>query len=66
MVEKSVGVERKIAKLFAKLLPGMNHHTCTSYGTSKASHGSGSHKLGGIGQGNSVSGATYRDTSCLF
>ena len=30
MVEESVGVERELAKLFAKMLPVMNHHMCTS------------------------------------
>ena len=62
MVEKLVGVEREPAKLFAKLLPVMNHHTCISYGISKESYGSGSYKLGGTGQGNSVSGEICRNT----
>ena len=46
MVEESVGVEREPAKLFAKLLPVMNHHTCTSYGISEESCGSESYELG--------------------
>ena len=66
MVEESVEVEREPAKLFAKILPVMNHHKCTSYGISKESYGSSSYKLGGKGQGSSVSGAICRDTSYLI
>ena len=66
MVEESVGFEREPAKLFAKLFPVVNHRMCISYGISKEWHGSNSCKLGGIGQGNSVSGVTCRDTSCLI
>ena len=66
MVEESVGVERDPVKLLTKFLPVMNHHTCTNYGISEESHGSNSCKLGGTGQGNSVSGAMCRCTSCLI
>ena len=66
MVQESVGIEREPAKLFAKLLPVMQHHICTSFGISKQYYGSESYKLGGTGQGNSVSGAICRDTSCLI
>ena len=62
MVEESAGVEREPEKLFAKILPVMNHHKCTSYGISKESYGSGSHELGGTGQGNSVSEEMCKDT----
>ena len=40
LVQESVGVEREPAKLFAKILPIMNHHICTSYGISKEYYGS--------------------------
>ena len=66
MVEGSVGVEREPAKLFAKMLPVINHHTCTSYGINEECYGSGSYELGGTGQGNAVSGATCRNTSYLM
>ena len=66
MVQEAVGVEREPAKLFAKLLPVMEHHICTSFGISKGHYGSVMYKLGGTGQGNSVSGAICRDTSCLI
>jgi len=61
-----MGVERELAKLFAKVLPVMNHHICISFGISKDSYGSSSYKLGRTEQGNSVSGAIYRDTSYLI
>ena len=66
LVQESVGVEREPAKLFAKLLPVMQHHICTSFGISKDYYGSERYKLGGTGQGNSVSGTICRDTSCLI
>jgi len=44
----------------------MNHHICTDYGISKSSYGSIIEKLGGTGQGNSVSGTICRNTSCLI
>ena len=44
----------------------MNYHTCTDYGISEFYYGAKQEKLGGTGQGNSVSGATCRDTSCLI
>ena len=66
MVQEAVGVEREPAKLFAKILPIMEHHICTSFGISKTFYGSKTYKLGGTGQGNSVSGAICRDTSCII
>jgi len=35
LVEESVRVKREPAMLFAKILPVMEHHICTSYGISK-------------------------------
>ena len=52
MVQKEVGVERQLAKMFAKLSPIMNHHVCTSFGISKKTYGSKYETLGGTGQGN--------------
>ena len=66
LVEESVGLEREPALLFTKILPVMEHHTCTSYGISDSSCGSKHFKLGGTGQGNSVSGSICRDTSCII
>ena len=66
LVQESVGVERKAAKIFAKVLPIMKHHVCTDFGISKDTYGSQTERLGGTGQGNSVSGAICRDTSCLI
>ena len=66
LVEESVRVERESAMLFAKILPVMEHHICTSYGISKDSYSSRTYKLGGTGQGNSVSGSICRDTSCII
>ena len=62
MAQEAVGVERTPAKVFAKVLPIMNHHVCTSFGISKKTHGSKYETLGGTGQGNSVSGSICRDT----
>ena len=59
-------MERDLAIVFAKILPVMNHYICTSFGISKSYYGSSVYKLGGTGQGNSVSGAICRDTSCLI
>jgi len=66
LVEEAVGVEREPAKLFARVLPVMNHYICTSFGISENYYGSDIFKLGGTGQGNSVSGAICRDTSCII
>jgi len=66
MVQEAVGVNREASKVFAKVLPIMQHHVCTDFGISKNFYGSKVEKLGGTGQGNSVSGAIYRDTSCLI
>jgi len=66
LVEESVGVDRNAAKMFAKVLPIMQHHVCTDFGISENAYGSRIESLGGTGQGNSVSGAICRDTSCLI
>ena len=66
MVQEAVGVNREASKVFAKVLPIMQHHVCTDFGISKNFYGSKVEKLGGTGQGNSVSGAICRDTSCLI
>ena len=47
MVQEAVGVERKPAQTFAKVLPIMNHHACTSFGISQKTHGSKFETLGG-------------------
>ena len=52
--------------MFAKVLPIMQHHVCTDFGISQISYRSSIEKLGGTGQGNSVSGAICRDISCLI
>ena len=44
----------------------MNHYVYTDFGISKIAYGNNREKLGGTGQGNSVSGAICRDTSCLI
>ena len=66
MVQEAVGVNRHAAKLIQNILPIMQHHVATDYGISTESYGSEVNKLGGTGQGNSVSGAICRDTSCLI
>ena len=47
LVEELVRVEREPAILFAKILPVMEYHICTSYRISKDSYGSRTYKLGG-------------------
>ena len=66
LVEEAVGVNREASKVFAKILPIMNYHICTDYGVSEKYYGGKLEKLGGTGQGNSVSGAICCDTSCLI
>ena len=66
LVEEAIGVEHEPAKLFARILPVMNHYICTSFGISENYYGSDIFKLGGTGQGNSASGAICRDTSCII
>ena len=66
LVEESVGVEREPAKLFARLLPVMNHFICTSFGISSDYYGSDTFKLEGTEQGNSVSDVICRDTLCII
>ena len=66
LVEESVGVEKEPAMLFAKILPVMEHHICTSYRISKDLYGSKTYKLGGTDQVNSVLGSICRDTSCII
>ena len=51
LIEESVGVEREPALLFAKILPVMEHHICTSFGISKEFYGSKEFKLGGQAKG---------------
>ena len=65
-MQKVVGVNREVSKVFAKILLIMNHHICTDFGISKEAYGSKVETLGGIRQGNSVLGAICRDTSCLI
>ena len=59
-------VEREPAKLFAKLLPVLEHHICTSFGISKEYYGSSIYKLGRTRQGNSVLEVICRDTSYII
>ena len=66
MVQESVGVERNAILLFQKVLPIMKHHVCTDFGISTKYYGHQGEKLGGTGQGNSLSGAICRDTSCVI
>ena len=66
MVQESVGVERNAIILFQKVLPIMKHHVCTDFGISTKYYGHQNDKLGGTGQGNSLSGAICRDTSCII
>jgi hypothetical protein len=66
LIQEAVGVTRQATKVFADILPIMEHHICTNFGISKISYGSCVEPLGGTGQGNSVSGAICRDTSCFI
>ena len=66
IVQEAVGVERKPAQIFLKVLPIMNHHVCTSFGISQKTHGSKFENLGGTGHGNSDSRSICRDVSCLI
>ena len=52
VVQEAVGVERKLAQMFTKVLPIMNHHVYTSFGISKKTHGSKYETLGSTGKGN--------------
>ena len=63
LVQDSIGVKRELAKLFAKIMPIMNHHICTSFRISKELYGGVTYKLGETGQGNFVSSTICRDTS---
>ena len=66
MVQEAVGVERKPAQTFAKVLPIMNHRACTSFGISQKTYGSKFETLGGTGQGNSGSGSICSDATCII
>ena len=44
----------------------MKHYIATDYGISIESYGSRENTMDGTGQGNSVSGAIYRDISCII
>ena len=66
LVQEAVGVKREAAKMFHAVLPIMQHHACTDFGISNKFYGSTAERLGGTGQGNSVSGAICQDTSCLM
>ena len=66
MIEEAVGINREASKIFAEVLPIMNHYVCTDFGISKTAYRNNREKLGGTGQGNSLSGAICRDTSCLI
>ena len=57
LVQESVGADREASKVFAKVLPIMNHYMCTDFGIIKLPYGSIREKLGGTEQGNLVSGA---------
>jgi hypothetical protein len=64
VVVKSIGVERKMAKLIAKIIPAFKHHVCIGYGISKASYGSNEDHYGRTGQGNLFSGEACKYKSC--
>jgi len=66
VVVKSIGVERKMAKLIAKIIPAFKHHVCIGYGISKASYGSNEDHYGSTGQGNVFLGNVCRDISYLI
>ena len=66
MIQEVVGVNRVASKVFAEVLLIMTYHVYTDFSISKITYGGKREKLGGTGQGNSVSGAIYRDTSCLI
>jgi len=61
LVEEAIGVECEPAKLFARILPVMNHYICTSFRISNSFYGIDTFKLGSTGQGISVSGAICKD-----
>ena len=66
IVQESVGVARNPILMFQKVLPIMKHYVCTDFGISTDYYGNKSDRLGGTGQGNSLSGAICRDTSCII
>ena len=66
MIEEAIGVQWEASKIFAKVLPIMNYYVCTDFRISKTAYRSTWEKLGGTGQGNSVSGVICWDTSCLI
>ena len=66
ILKKVVGAEREPVKLFVRILLVINYHIYTSFQISKDSCRSLLFKLGDTRQGNSKSGAIYRDISCLI
>ena len=66
LVEESLGANRKVVKLVAKVLPSFEHHVGTVNSVSKDIHGGQKDMLGGIGQGDVFSGVACRDVSCLI
>ena len=64
-VEESIGVNREAIKIIIKVLPRCKYCIGTNNSVSKESYGVRNELLGGIGQGNGVSGNVYRDISCF-
>ena len=65
-MEDLVGVNRESIKLVTKGLHGSKHYIGTSHGISEHSYGGDDVVLGGIGQGNILSGCVCRDVSCFI
>ena len=66
MVEESLGLGCKIAKVITKNISTFKHHLYTSYGMSKKFYGGTKHELLRTGQGNAFSGSVCRDQSSLI
>ena len=49
MIEEAVDVNREASKIFAEVLPIMNHYMCTDFSISKTAYGNKRKKLGGTG-----------------
>ena len=52
--------------IFEKVLPKMKHHIAKSYRVSEGYYGGITDGLCGTGKGNSFSGATFRNISCIM
>ena len=51
IIKESIGIERKLIKLIAKLLPMIKHYIYTAYRVSENYYSRYNDKIAGIGQG---------------